>query len=1079
MIVGDSSIFNDENLPLEFEVPGDGNVEKTQAGGNGASEVDTNRFRDLLNEGNAGKYHKRTESMQGETENIQPPVLEDNTAITATPAITVSVPSSEGPAINKPSNVTVVIKKENYPSTIEDTVLEENKTASPTTDVGIFSRTKEIENSQSEAKTTIIVDLSATKDKTMIEANKTSNLTIGSKISSTPEEVETNMVKDASTTEDNTMLETNKTANPTSIVGMSITEDNTMLEEENPTAIVYTSSTQAHTVFKASKTPIQKAKLETLSITEEIPSAAVDVLSITEDNTGYEENATASPTAILDTPVTEDDTGLEANKSISTARVDTLSITENTMFKANKTGNSPTKLEIVPIAEEIETLMLDSNKSTNPTDIVDLSVTEDNTVFETNETANPATEILSNKSINPKAIIDVFSVAHNNTLLGTNKSSNQTVIVDVAPVTDVDFLLESNKTATEVEISSITEETLVVTEDGTVFETNKSTNQTARVYALSITDDTVHQPNETARVDALSITDDTVHQPNKTASPTVADTSPITEVKIVHVGNISSNATALIYVSVLDDSSEVIATKSTNATVVENDTIEISKLTNATIPPVGLRNVSLEDDVGLKVLALNDEMIGLLKCSFNVVENESSPESTPSYRTGVCVDNNDCALKLNSYCSDINGASMCVCRPGYYDNNGHCQDSKKFSGKIRIIGCRNELVELHSDLQNTGSSLFDEMDAHFQVIISNVLSVTELAEYFLGSKVYGFKAGSLIVEFTTMFLPSQLVTRESIKDALIVAFAGLENITVDADSIYIEDYDECQSSWSNDCSTSATCVNTEGSFICQCLDGYTDPSPSFPGRECIDLNECDDPSTNDCSIYAECFNSDGLYTCRCNDGYVDSFENRIFYPGRNCTAICATDYCKNGGTCENDGVDKPLCKCTEQYNGIQCEVLITDDKDKYMIIAIAVSVVAAVLVVILCIMACCSWEKACCCFTNARRREANITMHDMYVGEGAAIKAVRRTSSGKSTRARDGSCKAVDVIRYSPYWETNLGGSIERPSKEERQRLAVDRDEGTESCGRQNYSMIGHHGSANVLSHETQPSIRTSAALVH
>ena len=76
--------------------------------------------------------------------------------------------------------------------------------------------------------------------------------------------------------------------------------------------------------------------------------------------------------------------------------------------------------------------------------------------------------------------------------------------------------------------------------------------------------------------------------------------------------------------------------------------------------------------------------------------------------------------------------------------------------------------------------------------------------------------------------------------------------------------DECTSDL-NICHEEATCVDTEGSYNCECNDGFIGD-----GVNCTDINECD---TNVCSPSANCINTKGSFSCKCLPGFVgDGFN---------------------------------------------------------------------------------------------------------------------------------------------------------------------------------------------------------------
>ncbi|KAG2471441.1 FBN1 protein, partial [Polypterus senegalus] len=76
-----------------------------------------------------------------------------------------------------------------------------------------------------------------------------------------------------------------------------------------------------------------------------------------------------------------------------------------------------------------------------------------------------------------------------------------------------------------------------------------------------------------------------------------------------------------------------------------------------------------------------------------------------------------------------------------------------------------------------------------------------------------------------------------------------------------EDIDECAIT-SNYC-IFGTCTNTLGSFRCQCSDGF-ELSPN--GRICIDIDECS--SDPELCMNGECINTDGSYRCECGFGFT-------------------------------------------------------------------------------------------------------------------------------------------------------------------------------------------------------------------
>uniref|UniRef100_A0A915CNT8 EGF-like domain-containing protein n=1 Tax=Ditylenchus dipsaci TaxID=166011 RepID=A0A915CNT8_9BILA len=116
-----------------------------------------------------------------------------------------------------------------------------------------------------------------------------------------------------------------------------------------------------------------------------------------------------------------------------------------------------------------------------------------------------------------------------------------------------------------------------------------------------------------------------------------------------------------------------------------------------------------------------------------------------------------------------------------------------------------------------------------------------------------------------------------------------------------EDVNECDS---NPCFKQGTCVNTQGSFFCECQPGYTDPL-------CMTLiRYCD---TNPCQNGATCFDDLGTYHCSCLIGYSGKHcEVHSYHTTNNCDLPC-----QNGGICRSPLSDK--CECLPPFEGTVCE----------------------------------------------------------------------------------------------------------------------------------------------------------------
>ena len=92
-------------------------------------------------------------------------------------------------------------------------------------------------------------------------------------------------------------------------------------------------------------------------------------------------------------------------------------------------------------------------------------------------------------------------------------------------------------------------------------------------------------------------------------------------------------------------------------------------------------------------------------------------------------------------------------------------------------------------------------------------------------------------------------------------------------SIYVNfkghprDIDEC--SLIDDCCINGKCINTDGSYMCECPNGYHLDSD---GHTCVDKDECSS-LVNPCG-QGTCSNSEGGYDCECNDGLYQGDDGK-------------------------------------------------------------------------------------------------------------------------------------------------------------------------------------------------------------
>uniref|UniRef100_UPI003D9EAECB uromodulin-like 1 isoform 1 precursor n=1 Tax=Danio rerio TaxID=7955 RepID=UPI003D9EAECB len=130
----------------------------------------------------------------------------------------------------------------------------------------------------------------------------------------------------------------------------------------------------------------------------------------------------------------------------------------------------------------------------------------------------------------------------------------------------------------------------------------------------------------------------------------------------------------------------------------------------------------------------------------------------------------------------------------------------------------------------------------------------EILELLLSRKlilqITSISPGSIIVNFTIIFQPGSNLDIRNISNALMNSLQNSTKYVIDKNSIHISDLNECLLAEA-DCSRWAHCINTEGSYSCDCWSGYTDLNPRRPGRSCAASSNATASTVHPATNYTE------------------------------------------------------------------------------------------------------------------------------------------------------------------------------------------------------------------------------------
>ncbi|XP_059832421.1 uncharacterized protein LOC132397669 [Hypanus sabinus] len=234
--------------------------------------------------------------------------------------------------------------------------------------------------------------------------------------------------------------------------------------------------------------------------------------------------------------------------------------------------------------------------------------------------------------------------------------------------------------------------------------------------------------------------------------------------------------------------------------------------------------------------------------------------------------------------SDKSGYPVCICVPGWSESETGCYDIRNMVQTVtaNVTGPNITLTWMVNPLPGM-------VILNYQ-IITNCTNQTGGVQQIQSSRPADTST-LVLTGLGSLSMCTTIVQINTSSDGLVTSRPFTFNIHSDVDEC-LQDNGGC----------SQLCVNTVGSYHCDCHPGYT----LRPGNRtsCTDVNECADPALNQCDSNAQCLNSMGSYHCECKSYYRGN--------GTHCEGcFCPPEIIP--GTVDLQALSKNPCPCVSGF----------------------------------------------------------------------------------------------------------------------------------------------------------------------
>ncbi|KAK6620219.1 hypothetical protein RUM44_006620 [Polyplax serrata] len=301
--------------------------------------------------------------------------------------------------------------------------------------------------------------------------------------------------------------------------------------------------------------------------------------------------------------------------------------------------------------------------------------------------------------------------------------------------------------------------------------------------------------------------------------------------------------------------------------------------------------------------------------------------SHPPVRIDTCIvgDDSTCDSAQNEMCKTEDGVSSCHCRPGYNrkKHRDTCRRVVSMLTSLRVDRLYDKKLKWLDNFRDPDSDDYQQLSYEASQAMESAMSMTPFSDDFINSRI------------NSIYVAKNLENNEP---------AVYVNMTIQLE----ENFDTVKPAVKQDIQRHLLrVIQRRNNNVGNSAVWVDAPPGSVLALQ--DVDECSSPELHDCHERATCLNTFGSFKCQCPHGLRDPWVGNVHREGRFCE-MCPSDYCNGRGECRFEH-GQQVCHCSGSFYGTQCEI-----DGEVLGVAIGASVAAAI-IIILTLVCLCMWSR--------------------------------------------------------------------------------------------------------------------------